>query len=70
MVIANPVEIYSSGPMRVLIERNDVRAMVGGVGAAKAAANYAASLRATTADGLLICFAGRAPFPTGRRQAE
>lgn len=49
MVIANPVEIYSSGPMRVLIERNDVRAMVGGVGAAKAAANYAASLRATTA---------------------
>jgi branched-chain amino acid aminotransferase len=49
MVIANPVESYSSGPMRVLIERNDVRAMVGGVGAAKAAANYAASLRATTA---------------------
>jgi branched-chain amino acid aminotransferase len=49
MVIANPVEIYSSGPMRVLIERNDVRAMIGGVGAAKAAANYAASLRATTA---------------------
>jgi branched-chain amino acid aminotransferase len=49
MVIANPVEAYSSGPMRVLIERNDVRAMVGGVGAAKAAANYAASLRATTA---------------------
>ena len=49
MVIANPVEVYSSGPMRVLIERNDVRAAVGGVGAAKAAANYAASLRATSA---------------------
>ena len=49
MVIANPVEIYSSGPMRVLIESKDVRAAVGGVGAAKAAANYAASLRATTA---------------------
>lgn len=49
MVIANPVESYSAGPMRVLIERNDVRAAVGGVGAAKAAANYAASLRATTA---------------------
>ncbi len=49
MVIANPVEIYSSGPMRVAIERDDVRAAVGGVGAAKASANYAASLRASTA---------------------
>ena len=49
MVIANPVEIYASGPMRVAIERDDVRAAVGGVGTAKAAANYAASLRASTA---------------------
>lgn len=49
MVIANPVEIYSSGPMRVAIERDDVRAAVGGVGTAKAAANYAASLRASNA---------------------
>jgi branched-chain amino acid aminotransferase len=49
MVIANPVEIYSSGPMRVAIERDDVRAAVGGVGAAKASANYAASLRASNA---------------------
>jgi len=49
MVIANPVEIYSAGAMRVSIERADVRAAVGGVGFAKAAANYAASLRATTA---------------------
>jgi branched-chain amino acid aminotransferase len=49
MVIANPVEIYSSGPMRVAIERDDVRAAVGGVGAAKTAANYAASLRASSA---------------------
>jgi len=49
MVIANPVEIYSSGPMRVAIERDDVRAAVGGVGAAKTAANYAASLRASNA---------------------
>ncbi len=48
-VIANPVEIYASGPMRVAIERADVRAAVGGVGAAKAAANYAASLRASNA---------------------
>ena len=48
-VIANPVEIYACGPMRVAIERTDVRAAVGGVGAAKAAANYAASLRASSA---------------------
>lgn len=49
MVIANPVEIYSSGPMRVAIERDDVRAVVGGVGSAKTSANYAASLRASNA---------------------
>jgi len=49
MVIANPVESYSAGPIRVAIERADVRAAVGGVGAAKAAANYAASLRASSA---------------------
>src|SRR5260370_17161520 len=35
--------------MRVAIERADVRAAVRGVGAAKAAANYAASLRASSA---------------------
>jgi branched-chain amino acid aminotransferase len=49
LVIANPVESYASGPMRVAIERSDVRAAVGGVGAAKASANYAASLRASSA---------------------
>jgi len=49
MVIANPVEIYAAGPIRVAIERDDVRAAVGGVGAAKAAANYAPSLRASSA---------------------
>lgn len=49
MVIANPVEPYSSGALKVTIERTDVRATVGGIGEAKAAANYAASLRASTA---------------------
>ena len=48
MVIANPVEAYASGAMDVAIERVDVRAAVGGIGAAKAAANYAASLRASS----------------------
>jgi branched-chain amino acid aminotransferase len=49
MVIANPVEVYAAGPMRVAIERGDVRATAGGVGTAKASANYAASLRASSA---------------------
>jgi branched-chain amino acid aminotransferase len=49
MVVANPVEAYAAGPMRVAIERDDVRAAAGGVGAAKAAANYAPSLRASSA---------------------
>jgi branched-chain amino acid aminotransferase len=49
MVIANPVESYASGTPSVAIERRDVRAAVGGVGAAKASANYAAALRGSTA---------------------
>jgi len=49
MVIANPVESYATGAPTVAIERGDVRAAWGGLGAAKAAANYAASLRASSA---------------------
>jgi len=49
MVIGNPVETYASGPMQVVIERAEVRAAAGGIGEAKAAANYAASLRASNA---------------------
>jgi branched-chain amino acid aminotransferase len=49
MVIANPVEGYAAGNMRVAIEREDVRAAAGGIGAAKVAANYAPSLRASSA---------------------
>ncbi len=48
MVIASPVEAFVSGAPVVAIERREVRAAVGGLGAAKASANYAASLRATT----------------------
>jgi branched-chain amino acid aminotransferase len=48
MVIANPSEAYAAGPMKVLIEREQVRAASGGLGAAKTGANYAASLLATT----------------------
>jgi len=49
MVIANPVEAYASGSMQIAIERAEVRAAAGGIGEAKAAANYAASLRASNA---------------------
>lgn len=48
MVIANPVEAYASGPMSVVIERQDIRAARGGLGDVKTAANYAASLRASS----------------------
>jgi branched-chain amino acid aminotransferase len=48
MVIGNPSEAYSAGAMKVLIEREQVRAAHGGVGSAKTGANYAASLLATT----------------------
>lgn len=48
MVIANPSEAYAAGPMKVLIEREQVRAARGGVGSAKTGANYAASLLAST----------------------
>lgn len=55
MVIANPVEAYSTGAMRVAVERKDVRAAVGGVGEVKAGANYAASLRASSAASARNC---------------
>ncbi len=48
MVIANPSEAYAAGAMKVMIERDQVRAAVGGVGRAKTGANYAASLLAST----------------------
>jgi branched-chain amino acid aminotransferase len=48
MVIANPSEAYAAGSMKVLIEREQVRAAAGGVGTAKTGANYAASLLAST----------------------
>ena len=51
MVIANPAEVYSSGPMKVAIERDDSRASPGGTGVAKTGGNYAASLRATQVAG-------------------
>ena len=44
MVIASPSADYHSGDMRVLIERNDSRAAVGGTGAVKVGGNYAAAL--------------------------
>lgn len=48
MVIANPSEAYAAGAMKVLIEREQVRAASGGLGSVKTGANYAASLLAST----------------------
>jgi len=48
MVIANPSDAYAAGAMKVLIEREQVRAAAGGLGTVKAGANYAASLLAST----------------------
>ena len=44
MIITSPSASYYSGAVKVKIETNYSRAAVGGVGAAKAAGNYAASL--------------------------
>ncbi len=44
IVVASPSEAYHAGSMRVLVERNDARAAVGGTGAVKTGGNYAASL--------------------------
>jgi branched-chain amino acid aminotransferase len=44
IVGASPSEAYHAGSMRVLVERNDTRAAVGGTGAVKVGGNYAASL--------------------------
>jgi len=44
IVIASPSEAYHAGSMRVLVERNDTRAAIGGTGAVKVGGNYAASL--------------------------
>jgi branched-chain amino acid aminotransferase len=44
IVVASPSEAYHAGSMRVLVERVDTRAAVGGTGAVKVGGNYAASL--------------------------
>ncbi|MCW8871364.1 branched-chain amino acid aminotransferase [Pseudomonadota bacterium] len=49
LVIASPSDTYFSQPIRVMVEREDCRAAVGGTGADKVGGNYAASLQATTA---------------------
>jgi len=44
MILTSPVGVYYSEPVRVKIEEHYTRAAVGGVGRAKAAGNYGASL--------------------------
>ncbi len=47
LIIASPVGAYlkAAGPLKILVEHDDVRAVRGGLGAAKTPANYAASLQ-------------------------
>ena len=47
LVLASPSDAYYSDPIRVMIERDDCRAAVGGTGAVKVGGNYGASLQAT-----------------------
>ncbi len=47
LVIASPSDAYYTEPIRILIERYDCRAAVGGTGAEKVGGNYGASLKAT-----------------------
>ena len=44
IVVASPSEAYHAGSMRLLVERTDTRAAVGGTGAVKVGGNYAGSL--------------------------
>ena len=46
-LIASPSDAYYGKPIKVMIEREDCRAAVGGTGANKVGGNYAASLQAT-----------------------
>lgn len=48
-VIASPSEVYHSGEMRVLVERERSRTASGGMGVAKTGGNYAASMNAAKA---------------------
>ena len=47
LVLASPSDAYYSDPIRVMVERDDCRAAVGGTGAEKVGGNYGASLLAT-----------------------
>ena len=44
LVIASPSDVYHSGNMRLLVERNSCRSVQGGTGSIKAGANYAMAL--------------------------
>ena len=47
LVLASPSDAYYADPIRVIVEREDCRAAVGGTGAEKVGGNYGASLLAT-----------------------
>ena len=47
LVLASPSDAYYADPIRVMVERDDCRAAVGGTGAEKVGGNYGATLLAT-----------------------
>lgn len=47
LVLASPSDAYYADPIRVMVERDDCRAAVGGTGSEKVGGNYGASLQAT-----------------------
>lgn len=47
LVLASPSDAYYADPIRVMVERDDCRAAVGGTGAVKVGGNYGGSLQAT-----------------------
>ena len=47
LILASPSDAYYADPIRVMVERDDCRAAVGGTGAEKVGGNYGASLQAT-----------------------
>lgn len=47
LVLASPSDAYYSEPIRIVIERTNCRAAIGGTGAEKVGGNYGASLQAT-----------------------
>ncbi|MEE8294936.1 MAG: branched-chain amino acid aminotransferase, partial [Sphingomonadales bacterium] len=70
VILASPSALYSKGAIRVLIERENVRAAPGGTGHVKAAANYASTLHSTAHVAEYGCRMGLWLDPINREDIE